>query len=193
MKKTLLIVSVLLVAVISTACINNFAVRDLNNKAQSYMQKGDYSQAIERLKSSLDLDPTVFETHYNLAIAYTKAEDYLNASDEYEKALEIKPNEPDVFYSLATAQNNLASDIEQGRVRLNVDGNLYKPKADEVDFSEKYEMNDKEQEFVAEYKKAADINYEKYLELNPKADDKDEVEKQIEYLSGTKEDTQTQE
>ena len=59
MKKTLLIVSVLLVAVISTACINNFAVRDLNNKAQSYMQKGDYSQAIERLKSSLDLDPTV--------------------------------------------------------------------------------------------------------------------------------------
>lgn len=193
MKKTLLIVSVLLVAVISTACINNFAVRDLNNKAQSYMQKGDYPQAIERLKSSLDLDPTVFETHYNLAVAYTKAEDYLNASDEYEKALEIKPNEPDVFYSLATAQNNLASDIEQGRVRLNVDGNLYKPKADEVDFSEKYEMNDKEQEFVAEYKKAAVINYEKYLELNPKADDKDEVEKQIEYLSGTKEDTQTQE
>ena len=52
MKKTLFIVSVLLVAVVSTACINNFAVRDLNNKAQSYMQQGDYPQAIERLKSS---------------------------------------------------------------------------------------------------------------------------------------------
>ena len=90
MKKTLLIVSVLLVAVVSTACINNFAVRDLNNKAQSYMQKGDYAQAIERLKSSIDLDPTIYETHYNLAVAYTKAEDYLNAAEEYKKALEIK-------------------------------------------------------------------------------------------------------
>ncbi|MBO6256658.1 tetratricopeptide repeat protein [bacterium] len=187
MKKTLLIVSVLLVAVVSTACINNFAVRDLNNKAQSYMQQGDYPQAIERLKSSLDLDPNVYETHYNLAIAYTKAEDYLNASEQYEKALELKPNEPDVFYSLATAQNNLAIDIEQGRIRLNVDGKLYKPNPDEIDFSEKYEMSEKEQEFVAEYKKAAVLNYQKYLELNQNAQDKDEVEKQIEVL--TKENT----
>ncbi len=185
MKKTLLIVSILLVAVISTACINNFAVRDLNNKAQLYMQKGDYSQAIERLKSSLDLDSSVYETHYNLAVAYTKAEDYLNASAEYEKALEIKPNEADVFYSLATAQNNLAVDIEQGRVRLSVDGQLYKPKAEEIDFDKKHEMNDKEQEFVAEYKNAAVTNYKKYLELSPNAADKDEVEKQIEVLTNT--------
>ena len=56
MKKAALIGIILLVAVISTACINNFAVRDLNNKAMNYMAKGDYSQAIERLKSSLDLD-----------------------------------------------------------------------------------------------------------------------------------------
>ena len=46
MKKTIFIISVLLVAVVSTACINNFAVRDLNNKAQVYMQKGDYEAAM---------------------------------------------------------------------------------------------------------------------------------------------------
>lgn len=185
MKKTLLIVSILFVAVISTACINNFAVRDLNNKAQVYMQKGDYTQAIERLKSSIDLDPSVYETHYNLAVAYTKAEDYLNASDEYKKALDIKPNEADVFYSLATAQNNLAVDIEQGRVRLNMDGKLFKPKADEVNFDEEYKMSDKEQKFVEEYKNASVLNYQKYLELNPNAKDKDEVERQIESLTKT--------
>lgn len=185
MKKALLIVSILLVAVVSTACINNFAVRDLNNKAQSYMQKGDYTQAIERLKSSIDLDPSVYETHYNLAVAYTQAEDYLNATEEYKKALDIKPNEADVFYSLATAQNNLAVDIEQGRVRLNIDGKLYKPNANEVDFSEEYKMNDKEKEFVAEYKNAAVQNYQKYLELKPSADDKEQVEKQIEALTST--------
>ena len=188
MKKILFIITVLLVAVISTACINNFAVRDLNNKAQSYMQKGDYAQAIERLKSSIDLDPSVYETHYNLAVAYTQAEDYLNASEEYKKALEIKPNEPDVFYSLATSQNNLAVDIEQGRVRINVDGKLYKPKADEIDFNEKYEMNDKEKDFVAEYKDAAIQNYKKYLELKPSAEDKEQVQSQIESLTKTDSD-----
>ena len=103
MKKTLLIACVLLVAVVSTACINSFAVQDLNNKALSYMEKGDYASAIERLKSSLDLDSSVFETHYNLAVAYTKAEDYINAIEEYKNALKIKPDNADIFYSLATA------------------------------------------------------------------------------------------
>jgi hypothetical protein len=56
MKKVFLIASVLFVAVASTACINNLAVQDLNNKAKVYADKGDYTQAIERLKSSLDLE-----------------------------------------------------------------------------------------------------------------------------------------
>jgi len=41
MKKALMIVTFLAVAVISTACINNIAVQELNNKAAEYMQKGD--------------------------------------------------------------------------------------------------------------------------------------------------------
>ena len=88
MKKVLFIVSILFVAVVSTACINNFAVQDLNAKAKAYMEKGDYQQAIERLKSGIDLDPSVFETHYNLAVAYTMAEDYVNAVDEYKKEIQ---------------------------------------------------------------------------------------------------------
>ena len=75
MKKALLLVSILFISVISTACINNFAVQELNNKAKGFMDKGDYQAAIERLKSSIDLDGSVFETRYNLAVAYTKAED----------------------------------------------------------------------------------------------------------------------
>ena len=80
-----MIASILFVAIASTACINNLAVQDLNNKAKVYMEKGDYNSAIERLKSSIDLDSSIFETHYNLAIAYTKAEDYINATEEYKK------------------------------------------------------------------------------------------------------------
>lgn len=182
MKKTLLIVSILMVAVVSTACINNLAVQDLNNKAKVFMEQGDYAQAIERLKSSIDLDPSIFETHYNLAIAYTKAEDYVNAVEQYQKALEIKPNDADIYYSLATAQNNLAVDMGQGKIRLNIDDTLYTVKPDETDSDEKYELSEKELQIVSEYKEAAIANYKKYLELEPNAKDRAEVEAQIENI-----------
>lgn len=183
MKKVLLIASMLCVAVASTACINNLAVQDLNNKAQAYMEQGDYTQAIERLKSSLDLDSSIFETHYNLAVAYTKAEDYVNAVDEYKKSLKIKSTVPDLYFSLATAENNLAVDLEQGRVRMNDDGSLYTPKAEDVDFSEEYKLSDNAKQFVNELFNSAIQNYQKYLELNPDSKDKDSVESQIKVIS----------
>lgn len=183
MKKVLLIASVLFVAVVSTACINNLAVQDLNNKAKMYADKGDYTQAIERLKSSIDLDPSVFETHYNLAVVYTQAEDYINAVEEYKKVIGMKPDMADSYYSLATAENNLAVDMMQGRVRMNVDETLYTPKAEDINFEEKIKLTDKEENLIKELKESAAQNYEKYLELNPNAQDKVDVEQQIQKLT----------
>lgn len=187
MKKVLLIASVLFVAVVSTACINNLAVQDLNNKAKMYADKGDYTQAIERLKSSIDLDPSVFETHYNLAVVYTQAEDYINAVEEYKKVIGMKPDMADSYYSLATAENNLAVDMMQGRVRMNVDETLYTPKAEDINFEEKIKLTDKEENLIKELKESAVQNYEKYLELNPNAQDKADVEQQIQKLTQSKE------
>lgn len=183
MKKVLLIASVLFVAVVSTACINNLAVQDLNNKAKMYADKGDYTQAIERLKSSIDLDPSVFETHYNLAVVYTQAEDYINAVEEYKKVIGMKPDMADSYYSLATAENNLAVDMMQGRVRMNVDETLYTPKAEDINFEEKIKLTDKEENLIKELKESAVQNYEKYLELNPNAQDKADVEQQVQKLT----------
>lgn len=182
MKKVILVGSILLVAVMSTACINKWAVQDLNNKAKIYAEKGDYTQAIERLKSSIDLDPSIFETHYNLAIVYTQAEDYINAVEEYKKVIEMQPDNADSYYSLATAENNLAVDMAQGRVRMKEDGSLYSPKADEVDYSEKFEMSEEEKAFVGELYDGATANYNKYIELKPNAEDKAEVEAQIQKI-----------
>ena len=39
MKKAFLLASILFISVISTACINNFAVQELNNKAKEFMVK----------------------------------------------------------------------------------------------------------------------------------------------------------
>ena len=102
---------------------------------------------------------------------------------EYKKAITIKPNVADAYYSLATAENNLAIDIEQGNVRMNdVDGSLYSQKAEEKEISEKVKLTDKEKEFVAELYDSAVKNYEKYLELNPNAKDKKDVEDLIKQI-----------
>lgn len=185
MKKVVLIASILFVAVASTACINNLAVQDLNNKAKAYADKGDYTQAIERLKSSIDLDPSVFETHYNLAIVYTQAEDYVNAVEEYKKVIEMKPQNADSYYSLATAENNLAVDIQQFKVRMNEDGTLFSPKFDpESAMSESSnELNENEKAFVDELYNSAIANYQKYLELSPNSSDKTDVENQIQKIN----------
>lgn len=186
MKKVVLIGLVLLVAVISTACINNFAVRDLNNKAIEYMNNGDYNQAIERLKSSLDLDSSIFETHYNLAIAYTKAEDYQNAINEYIQAIKIKPDSADSYYSLAITQNNLAIDMTQGKIRLDENNNLYTPDLQDDDIDQKYILTDSEENYVEQLKDAAVNNLKKYLELNPDSKDREEIENIIEKIINPK-------
>lgn len=183
MKKVVLIASILFVAVASTACINNLAVQDLNNKAKIYADKGDYTQAIERLKSSIDLDPSVFETHYNLAVVYTKAEDYINAVEEYKKVIEMKPENADSYYSLAVTENNLAVDIEQLKVRMNIDDTLFAPdKNNETTIELTSELTDKEKNLVKELYDSAIANYQKYLELNPNAEDKAEVEANIQKI-----------
>jgi len=185
MKKVVLIASVLLVAVFSTACINNFAVQDLNNKAKMYADKGDYVQAIERLKSSIDLDSSIVETHYNLAVAYTQIEDYINAVEEYKKVIQMKPDMADAYYSLATAENNLAVDIETGKVRVNDDGELYtvSPDAEEATTDE---LTADQTEMILELYSSAVENYNKYLELNPEAADKQEVETMVKKIQESK-------
>ena len=111
MKKALMIACVLFVAVVSTACINNIAVQELNNKAAEYMQKGDYESAMNRLQASLDLDSTMYETYYNLGIAAINAKKFDKAIEALEGGIKIKPDFADFYYSLGIAQADLADEI----------------------------------------------------------------------------------
>ena len=116
MRNALLIVSVLLVAIMSTACINNFAVQELNNKAAEYMAKGDYAAAIGRLEASLYIEPGIFETNYNLGVASISAEDYEKAVGALTKAVSIKSDVSDAYFSLAVAQYNYAEKLQEQKV-----------------------------------------------------------------------------
>ncbi len=161
MKKALMIASVLFVAVISTACINNIAVQELNNKAAEYMQKGDYESAMNRLQASLDLDSTMYETYYNLGIASINARKYEKAIEAFEGGIKIKPDFADFYYSLGVAQADLADEL----VEVTED---------------KKEITEEDKLKAVEFKKSAVENLTKYLELKPTAEDKKTIEELIE-------------
>ena len=188
MKKAFLLACILLISVLSTACINNFDVQELNNKAKDFMDKGDYVSAIERLKSSVDLDGSVFETRYNLAVAYTKAEDYANAIKSYNDAIKLNPNFADAYYSLAVCEENLAKDIISGNVVVNDDDTISRPETDENKVTAEDKLADKKKlpdnslKMVTTLLTNAISDYGIYLDKSGTSDDRKFVEDKIKEL-----------
>jgi len=175
MKKALLIASILFVAVISTACINNIAVQELNNKASEYMQKGDYESAMNRLQASLDLDNTMYQTYYNLGVAAIGANKYDIAVQALEDGIKIKPDFYDFYYSLGVAQIGFADDIyEKAETEETASLDSEKDKA-EIN----RDITDTDKENVIELKKSAITNLEKYLANVPDAQEKESIEEMI--------------
>lgn len=183
MKKAFLLASILFISVISTACINNFAVQELNNKAKDFMDKGDYVSAIERLKSSVDLDGSVFETQYNLAVAYTKAEDYSNAIKTYAAAIKLNPDFADAYYSLAVCEENLVKDIISGAVKVNDDGTVEKVEEIDNEAEEaKVVLSDRAKETLGKLLNDAISDYGLYQDKSNEPDDRAFVDRKVKEL-----------
>lgn len=186
MKKAFLLVVILFVSVISTACINNLAVQELNNKAKTYLDNGDYENAISRLKSSIDLDSTMFETHYNLGIAYTQAEKYPEAVETFKNAIKLKPDFADTYYSQAVALENYAKGIIDGSIN---DKNIENAESEATGLAKevadsgiKKELTSEEKSKVAKLLSESIDSYSIYLEKGQDIKDKADVEQKIEYL-----------
>lgn len=189
MKKAFLLVVILLVSVMSTACINNFAVQELNSKAKTYLDNGDFENAISRLKSSADLDSTIFETQYNLGIAYTQAEKYPEAVETFTKAIELKPDFADTYYSLAVAQENYAKGIIDGSIKDKDDNEsdeTKKPEVKDLDEEKPVKLTKEDKAKIVELFDYSINAYKTYLEKGLDIKDKSEVDSKIEYLSGQK-------
>jgi len=183
MKKAFLLASILLISVITTACINNFAVQELNNKAKAFMDSGDYASAIERLKSSVDLDSTVFETQYNLAVAYTKAEDYENAIKTYDEASKINPDFSDIYYSRAVCEENLAKDIISGLLVVDDEGKIEKAESADQEDETKKELSDSAKNIIVSYLSSASEDYQIYMDKAQNASENAEINNKLEELS----------
>ena len=174
MKKLLSILTLLFVSVVTTACINNFAIQDLNNKAKQYLEQGETEKAISRLLSSLDLDGSIFETHYNLAVAYFQNNQTDLAIEQFEKAKEIKSDFADLYYSLALAQEQLAYEILHGESKPS--GELKSEEKESVVLKQNPE-NEK-QKAIGLLSKSID-NYEKYLEFESSQKDSSEIKAKV--------------
>ena len=186
MKKALMIASVLFIAVVSTACINNMAVQELNNKAAEYMQKGDYESAMNRLQASLDLDSTMYETYYNLGVAAINANKYEKAIEALEGGIKIKPDYADFYYSLGLAQTSLADEIIENSEKELSEG---EKNAEIVNTEPKKELSEEDKAKVADLKKQAAENLTKYLEMNPNGEDKQTVEELIKEINSYSEES----
>ena len=183
MKKALLLVSILFISVVSTACINNFAVQELNNKQKAFIDRGDYTNAIERLKPSIDLDDTVFESHYNLAVAYTAAEDYPNAIEAYKKAIALNPDFADAYYSLAVAEEDYAADLAKGELKLDNAGQPVKVKEEEIPDIDKLVLTPETLKLIDTLLEDAVKQYGLYLQKGVDIKDGDDVRQKIDELN----------
>ncbi len=167
MKKILLLLTILFISVMSTACINNLAIQELNNKAVNYMDKGDAQTAICRLKSSLDLDNDIYQTHYNLAVAYNSIGEYQNAIDELDKVITLNPEFIDSYYTIAVAKESLAYKVLEDE---DADYNENTPSKELM-----MEFNDKALEAVEAYNQ--------YLAKNPNSKEEESINSKINELN----------
>ncbi len=187
MKKLLVFLAVLFVSVISSACINNFAIQELNTKAKEYLDKGDYDEAIKRLESSVDLDGSVYEARYNLAVAYTHKEEFAKAVGQLNEAIKLNPSSPDAYYTLGVALEGEA----YKKLELIKDEDLegVENEDKEVLTPEKQaDENAKNAEFAAKKLDEAIKAYKKYLDVSKEAKDKDTIEDHIKELEVEKEE-----
>lgn len=177
MKKTLLITLIMAVTLISTACVNKFAVQELNNNAQKMLAAGDAEGAISRLESSIDLDDTLYETHYNLAVAYLEAKKFDKAENALKKVFELNSDFADAYHSMGVVNEEKAYQIINGE---NSDEN----DINNEDANNKKVLTDEQKQDISKYFTTAIDYYNQYLSKKTNAEDAAKVNEKIELLNG---------
>lgn len=182
MKKVVLLITILFVSVISTACINNLAVQELNSKAKEYMANGEVEKAICRLRSSIDLDTSIFETHYNLGVALIENKEFAEAQASLKNAIQLNPDHPDSYYSLAVACEGEAEQIANGSSN-NADKEDISEQDDTTSAEIQKALTDADKTKIVDLLNSAIDNYNKYLSKKPDSEDKEKIETQISYIN----------
>lgn len=178
--------TVLFASVLTTACINNLAIQELNNKAKAYMDAGEVEKAICRYKSSLDLDENIFETNYNLGVAYISEKNYKEAMDFLKNAIKINPSQPDAYYSLGVVLESIAYDKIAGVDEDKNNDELVSENDTQNNIAEEEKpkvLTDSEKQEISKLFMDAIDNYNQYLALNQQAEDKEKISARVEEIN----------
>lgn len=179
MKKFSIIILLFCMSLLTSGCVNKLAVQDLNKKAQEYMNSGRTEDAVSRLEASIDLDNTIYETYYNLAVAYMKLDKTDKAQEALNRVLELNPDFPDAYYTMAVIYEDKAYAIINGEDK---DKNSENSAEDKNDLQKKELSDGEKTEICIDFDSAIDY-YNKYLVKNQNASDRDKVNEKIEQLN----------
>ena len=182
MKKSYIATLLLILTLSTCGCTNKFAVQELNKKAQDYINNGQTEEAIARLEASIDLDNTIYETDYNLAVAYIKADKNDKAEEALNKVLELNPDFADAYYSKAVIYENKAYAVINGENNENEGGRTV-IETDNNGVSVKKELSEQDKEIIRSDFEAAIDNYNQYLIKKRDASDRDKVNEKINALN----------
>ncbi len=183
-RKLILFCLLLFVGVFCSACINSLAVYELNEKAVKLMEDGDAQGAISRWESSVDLDPNVYETRYNLANAYINLNQCAKALAHAKAAQEISKKEPIANYVLAIAYECSANQLIETK---NENGETIKK-----EFTSKEEQEKVMSEYI-DYIENSVKNYDVYVSQMQNAEDSDAIIKKINELKQVIQETKANE
>ena len=112
MNRILLFLIILFAGVMCSACINSYAVSQLNKNAMEYSENGKLEEAASRLEASIDLDANVYETRYNLAVVYLEMRKCDKAIEQINVAQSIlNKEEPAIYYIQGSAYACKANEI----------------------------------------------------------------------------------
>ena len=174
MRKLLQFLFILAVGVFCCACVNTFAVHELNEKAYKYIEEGDNEAAIARLEASVDLDGDLYETRYNLANIYLSTNKCDRAVVHAEHAAKLKKNEPIIHYVLGLAATCAADDIyEQNKPKQENNSGYYGGYYGQKQAQST--MNERALSAYLDYLNKANTALNAYLQIVPQAEDAQRV------------------
>ena len=166
MRKLLSFLFILMLGVFTSACVNTFAVHELNQIAAEYLEEGQIDAVISRLESSVDLDENVYESRYNLAVAYMRKNMCKEALEHIAVADKLTKNEPAVHYTYGVASHCVAEKILNPK-----DANGNEINTDNYTPIDKYKI---QQNYIA-HLEVAIKHLDIYSKLAPNADDTKDV------------------
>jgi len=108
--------------------ITNQAINYREMGKQYGAERGDLVSAIKYLKTSLDMNPSDYETVRLLGIAHGNANNYQEAISYFAKAIQLSPNSADAHVNLAKAYGSAGDEEksqEYAQKARNIDPNVF--------------------------------------------------------------------